>query len=125
VGDIHVVVGLLTNVASRVEVGVVGNTARLCSVRVLAIDEVVSIISVGRADWGTRWKHWLFRHGRRCFDCWKLLVLHRNADMKRALVLPGTGLNTTTLSFCTKLPAKLQLMNPPSPALVKVPESKT
>jgi hypothetical protein len=78
VSDIHVVIGLLTDVLSRVEVGVVSNAARQCSVRVLAVDKVVSVVGVGRADWGSWWKRYLFRYGWRCFDWWKLLALHRN-----------------------------------------------
>jgi hypothetical protein len=68
VGDIHIVIGLLTDVLSRVEVGVVSNAARQCSVGVLAVDKVVSVVGVGGAEWGSWWKRYLFRYGWRCLS---------------------------------------------------------
>jgi hypothetical protein len=68
VNDIDVVVGLLVDVAAGVEVGVVSDTARYCAIGVHAVDKVVSVIGAGRAYRGLRWKLWLFRHGRWCFD---------------------------------------------------------
>jgi hypothetical protein len=83
VSDIDVVVGLLVYVAAGVEVGIVSNTARDCAVGVHAVDKVVTIVGVGRAHWGQRWKRRLFGHGRRCFDWWKMLVLHGNREGSR------------------------------------------
>jgi hypothetical protein len=68
VSDIDVVIGLLIDVAAGVEVGVVSDTARCCAIGMETVDKVVSIIGVGGADWGSRWKRCLFWNGRRCFD---------------------------------------------------------
>jgi hypothetical protein len=83
VNYVDVVVGLLVDAAAGVKVGVVSNTARDCAVGVHAVDKVVTIVGVGRAYWGQRWKRWLFGHGRWCFDWWKMLVLHGNREDSR------------------------------------------
>jgi hypothetical protein len=68
VNYVDVVVGLLVDVAAGVEVRVVSDTARYCAIGVHAVDKVISVIGAGRAYRGLRWKLWLFRHGRWCFD---------------------------------------------------------